>query len=374
MIASLLLALLCQTDATAPDRAAEFARRLEKAVAEGELITLDMAMNADAFYDRVVGATKLSPGLVGFLKPMIRTSFTSEPYFAIAKGRATWKFLRIRKADDGLRALFRLTGQGGAYSYHDLLLAPDGDRFQISDYYVLNFAGFQSDLVRRSLIPSPQTLDVLNQLLRPTAGDFMMDYGSNPLNQFSQLVTAGEYRKALDKYDENVGVLKNVAIAQVMRINAARSIDQKAHANAVQQMSDVFKNDPAVDMAALGGYLEFGALEKALGTIDRIEKAVGSDVFLNILRANAYMGDKQSAKARDLYRSVTEAEPTLDQGWWGLINVHLAAKEFKDVARCLDAVEKNLNVTLGDLAQIDAYKDFVASPEYAAWMKGRGPK
>jgi hypothetical protein len=374
MIAVLLLSLLCQADANAAERAGDFARRLERAVADGELITLDMAMNGDAFYDRVVGATKLSPGLVQFLKPMIRMSFTSQPYFATAKGRGTWKFLRIRKADDGLRALFRLTGQGGAYSYHEMLLAPQADRFWISDYYVLNFAGFQSDLVRRSLLPSPAALEVLNQLRAPTATDFMMDYSANPLNQLSQLVTAGEHRKALEKYDEHVAVLKNVGIAQVLHVNAARMIDEKTCAKALQQMAEVFKNDPAVDMSALGASLDFEPLEKSLEIINRIDKAVGGDVFMNILRGNAYLGAKQPDKARDLYRGVTEAEPTLDQGWWGLITVHLSAKEFKDVVRCLDGLEKNLNITVGDVSKIELYKDFIASPEYSEWMKGRDPK
>jgi|SRR5579859_1532897 len=373
--AAFLFAVVCQDPATASERAADFARRLEAAVAKGERISLDMAMDADAFYNRVVDTAKLSQNLEEFYKPMIRMSFTSGPYFGVLKGRVTYKFLRIRKADDGLRALFRLTGQGAAFHYHELLLTPDVESFRIVDYFVLKFEGFQSELTRRSVMPSPQTLKLFNKLQHhPTPGDVMMDYNSNVLNQFSQLVTAGEHQKALDKYYENVQALKNVGIAQVLHVNAARMIDQATYDKALKEMAEVFKTGPAVDIVTLGGHLQYGQLDGALSCIDRIEKHVGGDIFLNVIRGNAYLGDKQPAKARDFFRAVTETEPTLDQGWWTLIAANLALKEYKEVVRCLNAVEKHLDVTIGDLSKVKTYEEFLKSPEYADWMKGRDPK
>jgi tetratricopeptide (TPR) repeat protein len=375
LAAVLFLALSTQDATTISGPAADFARRLEGAVAKGELISLDISMDADAFYNRVIGSTKLSQGLEEFLKPLIRMSFTSGPYFATLKGRITYKFLRIRKAEEGLRALFRVTGQGAAFNYHELLLVPDADSFRIVDYFLLNFEGFQSELTRRCVMPSPKLLKLFNELdIRPNPADMMTDYASNVLGQVSHLVSSGEYQKALDKYYENVETLKNVGIAQVLHVNAARMIDQATHEKALREMSEAFKSGPAIDIATLGGCLEFQQLDGALKCIDRLEKSLGGDVFLNVLRGNAYLGSKQAAKARDLYRTVTEAEPTLDQGWWSLITAHLALKEFKEVVRCLNAVENHLKVTLGDLSTTKTYSEFVDSPEYAEWMKGRNPK
>ncbi len=139
-------------------------------------------------------------------------------------------------------------------------------------------------------------------------------------------------------------------------------------------MVEVFKTGPAVDIVALGGHLQYGQLGGALSCIDRIEKHVGGDIFLNVIRGNAYLGDKQASKARDLFRTVTETEPSLDQGWWTLIAANLALKEYKEVVRCLNAVEKHLDVTIGDLSKVKTYEEFLKSPEYADWMKGRDPK
>jgi predicted Zn-dependent protease len=374
MIAALLIAGLLPSVQEPPEKAAEFARGLETAVAKGEFITFDLALDPDAFYDRVVGATKLTPSVVRFLKPVIRTTFTSTPIFAVLKGQLNYKFLKVRKTDDGFRALFRMTGENATFNYHELLVVPDQDGFKVVDYFVLNAGEFQSDLTRRIIMPSPQALKVLRELLAPTPGDFMLDYSSKDLNQLSQLFTGGQYQEALDLYYRKSAVLKKVKIAQVLHINAARMIDQAAHQKAVDDMRDVFKDEPALYIAAVGGYLQFKQLDKALEAIDRIDQTVGGDVFLNLIRARAHLQVKDPAKARDLARTVTEKEPKLEHGWWIRIEAHLALKEFKEVARCLSLAEKNLEVTFEDLAEEEAYAEFVKSSEYAEWLKERGGK
>ena len=136
-------------------------------------------------------------------------------------------------------------------------------------------------------------------------------------------------------------------------------------------MLQSFPGDPAADLAAVAGFIQYKKLDKALETIDRLEKAVGGDVYLNSLRASARLASGDAAKARALAATVTEQEPTLDQGWTTLLRVNLALKDFREVARCLSLVEKHLEITFGDLSTDKTYEEFIKSPEYADWMKGR---
>jgi hypothetical protein len=370
MIPVLLLAALLQVAQATPESAAEFARGLEAAVAKGEWITFDLALDPDAFYDRVVGATKLTPPCVSFLKPIVRTTLTSGPIFGVLKGRVTYKFLRARRDGGGFRALFRMTGEGAAFNYHELLLVPDAGGFRVVDYHVLNFGEFQSDLTRRVVMPSPQMLRILDDQITPTPDDFVADYGSKEINRLSQLFSAGRHQEALDFY-RKAPALKHIRIAQVLHINAASSIGPAELEKAVGEMQEEFKDEPAVFIAAAGGYLRLQVLDKALEAIDRIEQAVGGDVFFNVMRANAHLGGKNPAKARELAQLVTDKEPTLDHGWWARIGAHLALKEFKDVARCLTLAERHLGVTFGDLSNSAGYSEFAKSPEYVQWLKER---
>jgi hypothetical protein len=373
-VTALLLAVLAQAAAAPLDRAADFARSLEAAVAKGDTLALDLALDPDAFYGRVVGKTVLSPGINDFLKPMARLSFASTPIFAVLQPPVAWKFLRVRQADDGIRALFRMTGKGAGFNYQELLLVDDPAGFRIIDYFVLNFGGFQSELARRSIMPSPEALQVLNILKAPTAGDFMQDYMENPLNQLSRLFSAGEHAKVLDLYYSKPDFFGKIRIAQVLHINAARNIDAAAHQKAVDEMEAAFKDDPAVAIASIGGHTMHHEKDKALAAIDRVDKAVGGDLFLNVTRANLYFECKDAAKARELAKLVTEKEPSLSHGWWTLIGMQLSEKDYKGVAASLTGAEKNLGLHFENLDEIEIYADFAKSPEYAEWMKGRKPK
>ncbi len=373
-VTALLLAVLAQVAAPPLDRAADFAGALETAVAKGDTLTLDLALDPDAFFDRVVGATKLTPATVDFFKPMIRMTFASSQIFAVVKPPMAWKFLRVRKADDGIRALFRMTGAGGAFHYHEYLLAGEPPSFRIVDYHVLNFGGFQSEMTRRSLMPSPEALKVLNMLQAPTPGDFMMDFKENLLNRLSNLYTAGEYRKALDLFYEKPATFKTIRIAQVLHINAARMIDQPTHQKAIDDMQEFFKDDPAISIASFGGYMRFKQKDRALEAVNLIDKAVGGDIFLNVTRASIHYECDEPAKALDLARIVTEKEPSLAHGWWTLLGAQLTLKKYQDLAHSLTLAEKHLGMDFGDLKDVDVYADFTKSPEYAEWMKSRAPK
>ncbi len=54
-----------------------------------------------------------------------------------------------------------------------------------------------------------------------------------------------------------------------------------------------------------------------------------------------------------------------------MIGIHATAKDFKELARCLTLFEKHTKQSIGDLATVPLYAEFMKSTEYAEWMKGR---
>ncbi len=360
LLASLLIA-------QSPD---DCARALEADLNKGDVASFDRTFDSDAFYDRVVGKTELSAPMAGLLKPLLRSACVSQAVFILPEPAC--KFLRVRTVDGQTRALFRLVTSGGRFAYHDLVLAPRDGKLRIVDVFQCHAGEFHSATARRFFVPADEALDVLNLLRAPTPGDLTATTQDAPFFKLSELHQQRDWKGVLALFADKKADLAKVRLAHVLRIDAAREVDKASHEKAVAGMLEAFPDDAAAHVAAIVGFIRYGQVEKAIDAIDRLDKAVGGDVFLNVLRASAHLeAQADLPKARALAEKATAEEPALGIGWLTLIGIHAAAKDFKELARCLTLYEKHGKMIIGDLTMVPLYAEFVKSPEYAEWMKGR---
>ncbi len=361
---TILVALSSILAVQSPD---DFARALEVALNKGDVATFDKAFDADAFYDRAVGKTELSATIAKLLKPLIQSGCVSQAVFTLSA--PAYKFLRVRTVDGQSRALFRLVRAGGAFAYHDLVL--DGQS-RIVDVFQYHAGEFHSATARRFFVPDDAALKTFNQLKSPTDGDLAAATQASPFWKLSELRQEGDAKKVLAYFDEKKADLVKVRLAHVTRVDAARETDKATHDKAVAEMLEAFPDDATTHLAAILGFIRYRQLEKAIDAIDRLDKAVGGDGFLNVMRATAHLeAEIDLPKARAFAEKLTDAEPTLQIGWLTLIGIHATAKDFKELARCLTLFEKHTKQSIGDLALVPLYAEFMKSPEYAEWMKGR---
>ena len=113
--------------------------------------------------------------------------------------------------------------------------------------------------------------------------------------------------------------------------------------------------------------------DRALAAVDRLEKAVGGDPYLDVIRAGIHLAQGDAGAARRLARQAVDGDGTLPDGYWALVNVSLADKRFDETARLLDLLREQFQLEFGDLTQIPEYAEFVQSPEYRQWAQPRTP-
>jgi hypothetical protein len=133
-----------------------------------------------------------------------------------------------------------------------------------------------------------------------------------------------------------------------------------------------FPDDPSLLLLVIDGYALKKDGPKLLAAIDRLDRKVGGDPYLELHRAGAYTLDPTPAnlaKAEQAARSVVTQMPDLQEAWWTLVTVQLQRGDHAGVVPTLDAMKERFSLTFSRdaMATQPIYEAFLRSPEFEAW-------
>ncbi len=158
-------------------------------------------------------------------------------------------------------------------------------------------------------------------------------------------------------------------MAFTLRLGAAQALRGEAQRQALADFRKFYPNDAAVDLLVFDGLVAEKSFDKALAAVDRIDKAVGGDPHLKVIRAKVLQKEGKSAEAKTMVEAAIAEEPTLKGAYYFLIDRALEAKDFAKTAKLLTTLETKCGERFKDLTKVSAYRAFVKSPEYKTWLK-----
>ena len=110
----------------------------------------------------------------------------------------------------------------------------------------------------------------------------------------------------------------------------------------------------------------------SIGHKNRIDKFIGGDPYLHVLRANCHFLNDEPAKAREFIQKALAAEPTLIDAYWMVVHFALTDQDHDETLRLLNEIDEKFELVFEDLTQVPEYAEFVKSPQYREWMESRG--
>lgn len=364
------------------EEATKWAAALQRAVRVQDVDTFNMLVDWDAFVAKATALSGDSAQLENFrtrfgqgLKAATvspRTGFGRAVMGAV-EASGDYRALRIHRDGGQIRVLFRLVSSNGALNYHDwvLGLARDGKTVAI-DCYVFLIGEMYSQNLRRSFLP-----------LAHKSGGARVDTLSGPEKEFvahfDQFAQMGRYlreknwRLALNTYKELPASVQESKPAMTMRLLATQSVSDAEYLATIDDFRKRYPNDPMIDLISVDAYILRKAYGQALESIDRVDKAIGGDPYLKVLRGNVLLREKKLDAARNMVQDAIAQDPQLLRGYYALIDISLARHDYADTVRWLKKAE-SMGVSFGDLTVVTAFAEFVKSPEYQAWSKTHSRK
>lgn len=272
-----------------------------------------------------------------------------------------WRLLHVRRREEHSSAIVRTIGQSGL-RYYELLIARVNDSPRVIDMWVFTTGERLTGQIARWM---------------HAGGNPAPDQNLTPAQRMQRLleraVQTQNYALALEIFAELPEAERQELGVQRLRLQAAQATSPEAGQTALEELIQLYPEDAGVALQAIAIRQEQQRYSAALGSIDLVDRAVGGDPYLNVLRAQAFRGDGDFIKARERIAQAIEAEPDLQEAYWERVMISLAEKNYADTARALEAIRGRFAVTFLALETIPDYAGFVASPEYQAW-RAANPK
>jgi len=197
---------------------------------------------------------------------------------------------------------------------------------------------------------------------------------ANLVMKMNQAIQQGKPQEAMQYYDQ-LGNLKKDRIVQVTRLQVVSGLDDvKLLDQVCSEFLERFPNDIAGDLFMIDAYITMDQYDKALAAVDRIDRNVGGDPYLCLIRGNlkSMQGDRAAAQA-ELLKGI-EADPTLTDIANALADHALQDNDFAALKRWLLHLEKYCNYEFNDdLNNAAEFEAFKKSAEYQAWLKEKKP-
>ncbi|MGP0065952.1 MAG: tetratricopeptide repeat protein [Isosphaeraceae bacterium] len=287
-----------------------------------------------------------------------------------SKQGGLFTYLRTRENHGRKVVLFRMIKpmtQGGI-NYFEFVpeRSPDG-KVRSSDIYIYASGEFISATLRNILLPviSGQSQSFLEKLVtgeKALVKDFPEWTRAATLSQQGK---AAEALAIIKKLSPETQKQKMVLLA---RLQAAQKAGDAEYMAVLEDFRKYYPNDPCLDLISIDSYIMKQSFDGALKAVDRLDKSLGGDPYLNVTRAGISEADGKLEAAKKYSRQAIDEEPTLAAGYLSLVGISLKEKKYEDTLAGLKEIDQKLHLQFNDLSQVPEYAGFVASPQYPKWL------
>lgn len=321
---------------------------LETAVGNGDVYSINHFLSADSLLENIRQKSKW------LRDPSIMASFRSTFIPSITNGNfgreilattrnGNYRLLREYDKDGTKHLLFRLFGDGGL-NYHDYKLVRVGDSVKAGDLYTYSLDEWTSSQLAR-------LTDMMGQSSTLTDDVKAIQKMRDELNK-------QDYTAAKQSYDQLDKIYKNSKAVQLLYIHACEHIDLGLYQKALQDYATTFPDAASSYLMMLDLYYMKKEYGKGIDAINKLNKVVGGDPFLDYYRGNIYTLMNKPADAISCYEKVFKYDPTIKINVLKLIGQYAASNQKDKAKKVIAAYMQTPTYHSGDLNTVyDQYPD-----------------
>jgi tetratricopeptide (TPR) repeat protein len=318
--------------------------------------------------DRITRNVQASPEIkAGFLKGTGEIGKTLGDAMMKGLGKnGSYTFLGIKTIDDERRPILRLISDQGM-NFHELIIERDATgTARIVDMYIV-LSGESIVQTERRLYLMLANMGQKTKKLEPNL---------DAVVTISEKMQKGDFQGVLDTYDAAPEKIKRDRVASLLRVMAAqRAGKDELYYSALEDYAKLHKEEATADLLSIDLLFNKKDFDGAMKTLDSLEKKMGTDGGIDFYRANLKGVAGDAKAALEYAQKAVDEDPTLFNAADFCLTTALKNGDFASSKKYLLVIENNRpNFKFGDLKGAALFKEFVKSPEYAAWQKERPRK
>ena len=276
-------------------------------------------------------------------------------------------YLRTIQVNGKRRALLRFDYGDAGVNYLELLI--DTKREKIYDI----FPHTSGELMSESVIAvSALSLPDSNNLIQRLLG--VRQPNKAVLNNFSKVSAAAQKGDFVGAYNALLALppeLQKSRVVSVLRLTYASQIGGETHDKELDKVARDFGHEPELGLMLFDYYFDKRQFDLALDAIARLEKRIGKDSVMAVLKSVVYREHGKPEQALAAAREAISLEPEREANHWALVTCLLQQRSFDEVAITLNDIATRFSLSFNptELAEHDVYAEFAGSTAFERWRK-----
>lgn len=314
------------------EQAQEFASSLGKSIYKKDNSFFNEAFDVDAMIDKMKAAS--SDKSADYWKGA-KEGFGKKIDFGdrIIEGLAndgSYSLVKQYQKGDQQHLIFRLFGNGGL-NYHDIELCNKKNKTKIADIYIYTTGETLTESMK----------DIFSQIMNVGEKDSYNMEKINAMQEIKKLLGKGKYEEAKAIIDALPLNLRSLKAIQIYNIQICSQISDSLNADAIDKFERDFPGDPSLDLVLIDGFFLKKKYDEALACVNRLDKQINADPFLDYYRGLIYnlMGKKTQAQQslEKLYKNM----PDFSQGALELSTYYMDKNDYEKAADIINKVKQN---------------------------------
>ncbi|MDP1590683.1 MAG: hypothetical protein Q8M07_23215 [Prosthecobacter sp.] len=287
------------------------------------------------------------------------------------------KALRVHERGGFPAVLLRLMPEDGGVNYVDIIARPHGGGFRALDMFTYMYASHLSDETRNlmaTMLPDSGAGKLAAWLGAASFDNEMIDR----LKKGSELMQSGDFAGVLRLCDSLPEKHRAHRMFFMLRMQALMALNgtedgkhDAAYREALRSAPDILGKDSTTDLLLIDLHFLDNNLAEAEASILRVQKVIGGDPYLKVLHANTRRMMKDYEGALKLANEAQQEEPDLYDAVDARLTIRVEQKNFPALVEELRSFKRASGVVLDrkSFAEDEQFKEFLVSPEFAAWEK-----
>jgi len=347
-----------------------FATALEEAVEKDDHAAFQKLMNYGAVIDKALHGLELTEKQMQELSQGISSAFpkaASQLFVDVKEG--SYEHLHTLSDGEIKQVLFRLNGESGLNYHRFDLIRNSAGKIVSGDQYIFASGEYLSTSLRRMMLPAVANINA-TLLDRLTGRENAIVKNVVQIARFNAAVQAGRHREVLREYSSFPESLRSGKSILLMRLKSAQEVSESEHVVALADFQKHYPNDDCLNLLLIDYHLLKKQFGKCYEVIDRLDRSVEGDLFLETLRATIMLAEGRNAEARRTLTPLLNNERLGKIAHEAMLDVDLAERNHKATVATLQTLQQEYGYDFGNLSAIPEFAEFVESPEYRQWRSG----
>ena len=353
------------------EEAEAWGKAFEGVVRGGDVKAIEGMIDVAGFRRRLFEGLPIKDAEEGGLGLIDQSALSFASFFDLDE-RESFDLVRVRDVGGEYRVLYRAVTYKGDVSYYCVVLARgDGGEMRAVDVAENTVEPFSSIIVPMVLgkLAEDGALDPyrLNQEQRRWVEHF--EIMQMMLNHRED----GAYAKAYHAYGELPVVIRENQMLMRQAIYLVGQFDEVAYAALCKRYLELYREDPMTALVLESYLWEIGQYETYIEAVDRLDRYLGGDVWLDVLRGDGYLRTDEIQKAEFCFRRAGAVVPDQTRSYVGLMYVGRFREDYALIAEGMTEIKRILGGDFKDVREMPSLKEFVASEEGKKWLAEHQP-